>query len=88
MDSFEAAYQRGFTRAMWQYMESQPVKEYIDGVQQEFACCGVNVYSDWFVVDWYPRDLYLSRYKVAAKQRSRRAKMVRELGGVQIGCWA
>ncbi|XP_043203101.1 RDS/peripherin-like protein xRDS35 [Amphibalanus amphitrite] len=74
LDSFQAAYQRGFSRAMWRYMQSQPLKEYLDGVQQDFGCCGALGFSDWFVVDWYPRDLYSTRYRTAAKQRSSLAK--------------
>ncbi|XP_043209377.1 peripherin-2-like isoform X2 [Amphibalanus amphitrite] len=76
LDSFQAAYQRGFSRAMWRYMQSQPLKEYLDGVQQDFGCCGALGFSDWFVVDWYPRDLYSTRYRTAAKQRSSLAKKV------------
>lgn len=50
------------------------MKEYLDGVQQAFACCGSQGYSDWFVVDWYPRQLYQSRYKHAADHRNNMAK--------------
>ena len=40
VESFETEYQRGLTRALWRYMQDQSLKEYIDGVQQEFGCCG------------------------------------------------
>ncbi|XP_037074787.1 uncharacterized protein LOC119096031 [Pollicipes pollicipes] len=76
VDVFEEAYQRGFTRVMWEYMQVQVKKEYVDRVQQDFACCGSQGYSDWFVVDWYPRQLYQQRYKVAANQRNQMAKKV------------
>ena len=66
-------------------MQERTIKEYIDAVQQEFACCGVHGYSDWFVVDWYPRNLYASRYKFAAEQRTQLAKKVRGWWGRSVG---
>lgn len=76
---FQLTYHRGLARALWRYRNSSKIKAYVDRTQSRYQCCGTIGFSDWFVVDWYPIELYVARYLKSVELRD----MFAEEGGRQ-----
>ncbi|XP_037082321.1 uncharacterized protein LOC119102976 [Pollicipes pollicipes] len=76
--AFRGVYHVGFSRALWRYVDSAPLKEYIDRTQSRYQCCGSLGFSDWFVIDWYPLGLYIARYLSSVRLRDELAARGRQ----------
>ncbi|KAM6294403.1 LOW QUALITY PROTEIN: CD63 antigen [Aegotheles albertisi] len=52
-DKVRSVLQEGLREALQKYGEDQPLTEAMDELQRDFACCGVNNYTDWATTEQF-----------------------------------